>query len=152
MCVLLFVTRENTNIKQLTVEELVLKKIASDCPDTPELQQCKLWEVVQAWRVSQNKPLYKWNNGLCKWASLRNEEIKTDWSHNGFHYHLNEIWNDIHYNILGENLARGYDKLEDKMFTAWLNSPSHKANLDEAYTDSCITVSGSYAVQLFATF
>lgn len=129
----------------------VINAISEACPDTDELQACKLWEEAQKWRADQQKPFYKWNNDLCRWATVRNEEIKTDWSHDGFHVHKAGIWDDIHYTRLGENLATGYGDDETKMFTAWLNSPSHRDNLEEAYTDSCITTSDGYAVQLFAT-
>lgn len=50
----------------------------------------------------------------------------------------------------GENLANGF-RTDKGLVKAWLNSPSHKANVvNPLFTKTGIGISGKYIVQLFA--
>lgn len=108
-----------------------------------------LWSEINLWRVSAGLRPYHWNDGLCKYAAIRTEEIKTDWSHDKFWNYKQLAWEDLHYIVLGENLARDFTD-EVTALHAWLNSPTHRNNLEYSYTDSCVVTSGGYAVQMFA--
>jgi uncharacterized protein YkwD len=64
----------------------------------------------------------------------------------------------IEYQSAGENLALGFDNLAD-LNAAWLNSPSHRANILAPYTETGIAVSKgmyqgkevTFVIQLFIT-
>ena len=110
-----------------------------------------LWSEINVWRINQGYKPYRLNQDLCDYGKVRIEEVKTDWSHNGFWKHETEVYNDLHYTYLGENLARDFSE-EFQALNGWLNSPTHRANLDFPYTDSCVVTSGGFAVQTFASF
>lgn len=116
----------------------------------------ELWEVVNIWRLQSGYQSYIPDNQLCAIARQRVEEIKTDWSHNGFIRHANQgDYTHVNYVNLGENLARGFED-ETETLLAWLNSPTHRENLEYVYTHSCIVASSTeretYAVQIFARY
>lgn len=93
---------------------------------------------------------------LCELANLRVEEIKTDWSHNGFKNRNQEIYtrfcnqNDIICTSAGENLAKGSFKNEKEVAVEWFNSPEHKENMLGEYNVQCVAVSENHFVSLFA--
>ena len=95
-------------------------------------------------------------NLLCNLAQIRVEEIKTDWSHEGFKAKNNEIYskycneNNIICTSVGENLAKGDFKNEADVVLSWENSPEHKQNMLGDYNVQCVAVSGTYYVSLFA--
>lgn len=111
------------------------------------LNEDSLWGIIQEWRTEHNLPTYTKSQELCDFAKVRVYEIKTDWSHQGFHRErfLKYLSN---WKALGENLGRQFHT-EDALLTAWLNSPGHRANLDAGYTHSCVIVDGEYIVHLF---
>ena len=115
--------------------------------------QEKLWEVVNDWRVSQGKPAYKENPWLCSIAEKRMVEIQKDWSHDGIQRRWNKdmggfVW-------MGENLGKEYLS-EERMLISWLASPTHRKNLDQNFTHSCIRCQMAgvfpYCVQLFGRY
>lgn len=81
-----------------------------------------------------------WSQQLCDSANDRLPEIKTNWSHEGFYI---ERW-DMSFNEIGENLSRDFDA--PQVVPAWLNSASHKANLDYGYTHHCLVCEDTYCV------
>jgi uncharacterized protein YkwD len=110
------------------------------------LNEDKLWDTVQDWRIANNLTPYIKDEELCILARMRLPEIKKDWSHNGW---LNRL--PSRYSKYAENLARGYTD-ETAVLDAWLKSASHAANLKDNYTNSCIQTDDTYAVQLFRSF
>ena len=101
---------------------------------------------VQDYRNKNGKSLYIQSDFLCSIAEKRIEVIKSDWSHNGF---LNTKYCDNC--TLGENLARNY-LFADQTVNSWLDSPTHKANLDRNFTHTCIATDGNYVVQIFGYY
>lgn len=81
-----------------------------------------------------------WSEQLCSSARDRIDEVKVNWSHEGF---LIERW-DLSFNEIGENLSRDFDS--HQIVPAWLNSASHKANLDYGYTHHCLVCEDTYCV------
>lgn len=110
------------------------------------LDQDKLWEAVQDWRVKNNLKPYIKDEYLCILARMRLPEIEKDWSHNGAFKRT-----PSNYKVLGENLARGFFD-EKETLNAWLASASHAANLRFNFTHSCIQTDKTYAVQMFASY
>ncbi len=75
-----------------------------------------------------------WSNGLESAAMVRAQEIVGTWSHtrpNG------SDWWTVNSSIMyGENLAKGYSSASDCV-TAWMASPTHKANVLFADFKTC---------------
>lgn len=136
-------TYERLNVKS---ENIVLTP-----EPLPILSSEKLWEIVNDWRVSQNLPVFTYDGRLCDIAKPRLSEIKTDWSHDGFVDDFESLRVKLKYQKLGENLARAHFT-EEGTLSSWLNSPSHKENLDDSYTHSCIATSDNFVVQIFAKY
>lgn len=121
----------------------------------PESQQSRLvdenelWTIANNWREEQGKTAYTINPILCGFADQRVDEIQTDFSHKGY---LLISENKIHkaggFYRTGENIARDFFNAND-VFRSWLSSPTHRENLDENFTESCIRCENNYCVQLF---
>lgn len=107
-----------------------------------------LWNKVQGWRESQGLHPYIKDDFLCKFAIIRLEEIKTDWSHNKFS--AKRLCGDMDCTV-GENLASDM-VTETNALISWINSPDHLRELKYDYKYSCIETSGSYAVQIFGNY
>ena len=130
------IRKELQIINKNTTEVEVVKPI--------ELDEDKLWYLVQKWRAENDKMLYIKDEQLCDFARIRLEDIKVRWSHEGFW----EINDSLSYDTLGENLAREFNT-EKETLSGWLKSSLHKENLTERYTYSCIVCDGKYCVQEF---
>lgn len=114
---------------------------------TDPLNADAIWAEVQAWRMSEGKPVYIKDPMLCEFAQRRLEETKLDWSHDGF-------WDEPCPNCTywGENLAKGFISA-DAMLQAWLDSPKHFENLDSpVFTHACIAYDSGYVVHIFGAY
>ena len=105
-----------------------------------------LWTVVNDWKEKESGYRYTSDERLCEQASIRANQIKSDWSHNGF----DEV-PFFDFKTVGENLAAESNSNND-ILTLWLTSPTHKENLDENFTHSCIRCEDNYCVQLFGKY
>jgi len=89
---------------------------------------------------------------LCDYSAFRLEQIKRDWSHDGFRKMNKYIYEYTHAKTGGENLGRDFISEQDTL-NAWLNSPTHLENLTKPFTHSCIKAdSQGHSVQLFASY
>lgn len=114
------------------------------------LDENKLMNLVQSWRVKNNLPEYTKSIKTCGVASIRLDEVSIDFSHDSFLERSKDedYWG---YNHVGENLAKDY-RSESQTLNEWLHSASHEANLKDNYTESCIRCSGSTCVHIFAGY
>lgn len=137
-----------------TLQELsptpVWKSVKIATPTTAQVKgESTIFNLVQEYRSKQGLPAMTIDPLLCKYASIRAEEIKTDWSHNGFLNKVSpQIYKESKYRKLGENLAKDFNSDQD-MFQGWLNSPLHRENIDYPYTKTCLVCSSHYCAQLF---
>lgn len=120
----------------------------------PPLNQDRLFELVQTWRVQNKLPKYQQNEALCQVAQMRAEDIQTNWSHKGFYEFADELKRTkpqfAGTYSLGENLAQDY-LTEEEALEGWLNSPSHLKNLKAPYQFSCIRCVNGHCAHLFAS-
>lgn len=115
------------------------------------ISSSQLFEDVNQWRATENKPAFIENAELCSLATVRLEEIQDDWSHDGFLPKANPLVEQKKFVMLGENLASQYQAGDEKLIlNTWLLSPSHKANLDADFTQSCMKCDDDSCVQIFA--
>lgn len=140
-------TPSETLLQPITTPKPVSTYIPTYVPPAISLNSSKLWALVQNWRIKQGFSAYIENDTLCQLASKRLTQVKKDWSHDQF---LPTGAQFVDYNKyrIGENLAKEYFT-ESQLLTSWLKSPSHRFNLDDSFTHSCIKTEGTYAVQIF---
>lgn len=109
----------------------------------------KLFELTNKWRLENSLNSYVKSELLCSFANKRLEEIKNDFSHDGFDSKSQDFLVATKYDAIGENIARDYIN-EEKTLKGWLNSPSHLKTLSDPYTDSCLLCEKTCCVQIFA--
>lgn len=107
----------------------------------------KLFNLVQQYRADSGRKPFKQSKMLCNIARIRLEEVKDNFSHEGF-----SDWQFCPGCGLAENLAKGYGGKEQLAMDAWLNSASHSANLNAGYPRSCLKTNGEVVVQIFGYF
>lgn len=113
----------------------------------------KLFQLVNKWRVQNGYQAYKKSEFAESIATERLLESKQVWTHEKFieDAEANKYCTDCY---LGENLSRNILS-ESETLDAWLNSPSHKANLERSYTHSAIVCDNTvenYCVHIFSFF
>jgi uncharacterized protein YkwD len=104
--------------------------------------QTSLWASVNEYRIRNGLNPLTLDQRMCNYADKRLGEIKDDWSHNGFNSDISKgyLFSTlcIGCNVMGENLARDFFNEKD-ILNGWINSPSHKENLDrKEYKFGCI--------------
>ncbi|MBQ9512209.1 MAG: CAP domain-containing protein [Lachnospiraceae bacterium] len=90
--------------------------------------------LVNTQRASAGLSALAWSDRLAQAAMVRATEIQTSFSHtrpNGTDWWT--VDSTVQY---GENLAKLYNSA-DSVVAAWMNSPSHKANIMAADFKSC---------------
>lgn len=114
---------------------------------TVALDSNKLFDLIQKYRFDNNFSSFKNSDFLCEIAEQRLDEVHKDWSHEKFN--ANRFCQSC---TLGENLAKGHLS-EEATYKDWLNSPTHKYNLDSTFTHSCLKCSKeNYCVQIFGYY
>ena len=96
------------------------------------------FDIVNAKRQEAGLSALSWNSGLEQASAVRAVEASESFSHtrpNG------SDWWTVNSNLMyGENLAKGY-ATADSAVTAWMNSPTHKANImDAEFTSGAIAI------------
>lgn len=100
-----------------------------------------LLEQINSYRAENGLKALKSDPVLCDAANKRLNEIRTDWSHNGFNADLCTKCSRV-----GEDLAKGFDD-KGKVVSAWIESPSHKeVILTPEYNYGCTVYDRGYAV------
>lgn len=107
----------------------------------------KLFKLVQNWKLEEDGYQYIESDFTCSVASIRLEETLQDFSHTNFD--ANRFCADDC--IISENLARKW-LFEESTFESWLDSPTHRANLEANYTHSCLKCEGNHCVQIFGYY
>lgn len=109
-------------------------------PKPKKLDGGRLFNLVNAYRAKNGMSQMLWFHPLCEYAMQRSQEIKDDWSHEGY---LRDAESHVLYEKYcpdctrtGENLAENYAS-EEEVLQAWIKSPSHKENLDADWTYAC---------------
>lgn len=118
--------------KPVVQEQVISKTLNAD----------RLMTLVNTWRESQNYQPYIKHEALCKVA---NDRVKDGMDrHSGFTEKYSNYPSTI-----GENMNFTY-MTEEEALAGWLHSPSHRKLLEMPMTYSCISTSGSLAIQIFS--
>jgi uncharacterized protein YkwD len=99
----------------------------------------RLFNLVNAYRAKNGLKQMIWFHPLCEYSKERSSEIKTDFEHDQFLADSQSglLWKYCpDCSLAGENLAEGYYS-EEAILQAWINSPTHKDNLDGDWDIAC---------------
>ena len=110
------------------------------------IDQDKLFDLIQMWRVANDYKPYKIDDGLCAFAIIRAFEVQNDWSHDGFV--AGRIAPLSNHELYGENLAKEFFS-EESMLDGWIHSPTHLENLESPFTYSCVRCINGYCAHEF---
>ena len=96
------------------------------------------FDLVNAKRQEAGLGALTWNSGLEQASAVRAVEASQSFSHTRPD---GTDWLTVNSNLMyGENLAKGY-ATADEAVTAWMNSPTHKANImDTEFTSGAIAI------------
>ncbi|WP_243108296.1 CAP domain-containing protein [Butyrivibrio sp. X503] len=85
-----------------------------------------VFNLINQQRTAQGLPALVWSDKLTNAAAVRANEITTSFSHT--RPDGTEFWTVDSSVQYGENLAKLYQSA-DSVFMAWMNSPTHAANI-----------------------
>ena len=143
---------QGSNVKIIT-PTLVPIPTLIPTPKPRSLDGGKLFNLVNDYRRKNGLNELLWYHPLCEFAKARSQQIKGDWSHEGYLKEATEgaLYSSIcpECGLTGENLAKGYYS-EEAALQGWINSPTHKANLDSNWDWGCaMYYSNNYVSILF---
>lgn len=111
----------------------------------PDLDDRKLWSLIQEWRKSEGLKEYSEDNLLCNLSKSRLVEIQDNYEHRLF---TQKDYSSMKTNELSENINLAFS--EEQTLDSWLKSASHSSALKRNYVRSCLRCENEYCVQLFA--
>lgn len=132
-------------------ETSIVQKTPSPRPQKIEISETELFGLVNNQRNNKSLKSLTWDQNLCSYANRRALEIATNFSHEGFYKMSDEMYKNLSYNHIAENLAENI-YMKKSIVDAWLESPTHRENIEGQYSHSCIQCKGTYCVQLFASY
>ena len=127
-------SHEQLEISYIDDEAIALAGSPSADPEMRKLA-VDAYEATNAYRVSQGLSALVWSERLAMDAIVRAEEIEIKFSHTRPKNNLDWYTVDSDY-MYGENLAQGYNT-SDSVVTAWINSLSHRENLEDKEFITC---------------
>ena len=154
-----FRDKEDSNVPSYNIPDNNYNKVIPVPTPIPtriprKLDGGKLFNLVNEYRNKNGLRQMTWYLPLCEYAKRRSSEVKTDWSHEGYYIEASnsgELYKSICPECYktGENLARDFYS-EEAILQAWINSPTHKVNLDDDWDWGCAMVySNTYVSMLF---
>jgi uncharacterized protein YkwD len=116
----------------------------------------KIYQQVNQYRRSRNLPSLNWDEHLSKIARAYSQKMaarKASFSHDGFEDRVKAIAKRIPLQAAGENLAtiRGYADPATVAVQGWINSPSHRENMERNFDLTGIGVAKNSAGQYYVT-
>lgn len=99
----------------------------------------QITERVNEYRESKGLAVRPENGYICDFATARSVEISTDFSHDNLFGKADDhlLMGITRIDKYGENLSMNYNTAE-LVVNAWINSPTHKAIMEEDYDNSCV--------------
>lgn len=118
--------------------------------NTPKNQEA-IFNAVNSWRVENGMTAFAKDENLCDYASLRIDQINEfGFSHDLFRKELPDFMYENSFANVGENLFEGTDRKEKVILLGWLNSPTHRENIEYNWDSSCVRCDSRTCVQIFA--
>ncbi len=105
--------------------------------------QAFIMQAINDYRHSNGLGSVSTNDLTCNFATIRAQEITTDFSHDGFTNRLNAHTMPYpNYSLITENIAETGDYKD--VVNLWANSPQHAANMRADTPYICVEQSGDY--------
>ncbi|MBO4457319.1 MAG: CAP domain-containing protein [Butyrivibrio sp.] len=112
---------------EIYIDDGAIALAGSASSSQASIQACAaVFDLINQERASKGLPALAWSDALTTAAQVRATEIQTEFSHT--RPGGDPFWtvdSNVQY---GENLAKLYPTA-DTVFTAWMNSPTHAANI-----------------------
>jgi len=109
-----------------------------DVPIAPQAKQIEIEiiELINAYRISIGLNALEAHNTVKAVAYTHTDYMieEDNVSHDNFFERKQSLQVNANANIVSENVAYGFNSAESVVY-AWLNSPSHKENIEGNYTD-----------------
>jgi len=109
-----------------------------EVPVAPQAKQIEIeiMELINAYRINEGlNPLNEHNTVKAVAYTHTDYMIEVDnVSHDNFFQRKQSLQANADANIVSENVAYGFNSAES-VVNAWINSPSHKDNIEGDYTD-----------------
>lgn len=125
----------NDNIDMVYIDDEAIALAGNPSAD-PEMRSLAVaaYEQTNVYRESKGLDPLIWSERLVKDALVRSEEIEKRFSHT--RPNNSDWWTVDSEHMFGENLAQGFDVADD-VVAAWINSPSHRENLEDSEFATC---------------
>ncbi|NTV31002.1 CAP domain-containing protein [candidate division WWE3 bacterium] len=115
---------------------------------TPTPLTVSLYELINQWRTSTGRTSFVESPLSCQIATQRLPQVVKQFSHTGFDQMLPSLYaNNPNLHSVAENLANASSA--QIAFNNWLNSPTHRTNLESNRPFMCFRQSGRIFVQIF---
>ncbi|MCR5669959.1 MAG: CAP domain-containing protein [Butyrivibrio sp.] len=115
---------------EIWIDDGAIALASSTASSQAALDACTaVFNLMNQQRQAQGLAPYAWSDALTNAAQVRANEITSSFSHtrpNGSAFWT--VDSNVQY---GENLAKLYQSA-DSVYTAWMNSPTHAANIMDA--------------------
>ena len=129
------VKRDHTPLDVVYIDDVAIALAGSPSSDI-EMRNLAVaaYELTNEYRENQGINPLIWSEHLAQDAMVRAQELEKRFSHTRPN---NTDWYTVDSEYMyGENLAQGFGDA-DGVVTAWINSPSHKANLEDSEFQTC---------------
>lgn len=144
-------TKERENYKLTTCENDLEGCYSMNYSHSEEMATSEeLNSTINDYRQAHDLNIIYIDPQICSVAEQRANEIKSDFSHNGFRNHAeNGDYDFLGYSQIAENLWQGEFSAVHIVEFGWDRSEGHRKNLQGNWTRGCSAVSGFNAVFIF---
>ena len=132
LCTILTLT--SCSSESLNEEEILTENLATP-PQTKQIE-IEILELINAHRINNNLNTLS-GNGTVKAVAFTHTDYMVEVnsvSHDNFYVRKQSLQQNENAQIVSENVAYGYTSAQS-VVNAWLNSPSHKSNIEGNFTD-----------------
>ena len=109
-----------------------------EVPVAPQAKQIEIeiMELINAYRINEGLSALNQHNTVKAVASTHTDYMieVNNVSHDNFFQRKQSLQVNANANIVSENVAYGFNSAES-VVNAWINSPSHRDNLEGNFTD-----------------
>ena len=125
-----------TSCAKDTMEDEALNAIELPVAPQAKLIEIEIMELINAYRINEGlSPLQNHNTVKAVAFTHTDYMIAADnVSHDNFFFRKQTLQANASANVVTENVACGFNSAES-VVNAWINSPSHKDNIEGDYTD-----------------
>lgn len=116
---------------------------------SPEEIAEKINTDTMVFRAENNLSNLEDSSVACEFATTRLSQMHEEFSHRLFHVQSSDFMFKNKLMSIGENLYEGPVFDDKHIFNMWLDSPTHRDNLEKKYTNDCVLCDNSFCVHVF---